>query len=149
MSIRETFSTTMLLSVTNECDKGTVMQISTLLGQVYDIASQSILWNKTFLHLSNHVFGVCNFGNTKAMRVVFFFRALKTSYRFQKCTKKLRKSFFFWDNCIWIGIVKLSLLRTEYYSLIADVLTSSPKIWHLNKRDFFQLNFLGSDRWKW
>ena len=59
----------------------------------------------------------------------------------------VRKIFSFWDNCIWIGIVKLSLLRTGYFSSVANVLTSSPKIWHVNKRDFLQLNCLSSDQW--
>ena len=43
--------------------------------------------------------------------------------------------------------MKLSLWRTRYFSSGANVLTTSPKIWHVNKRDFFQLNFLGSERW--
>ena len=32
--------------------------------------------------------------------------------------------------------LKLSLLGTGYFSWAANVLTSSPKIWHVNKRDF-------------
>ena len=54
--------------------------------------------------------------------------------------------FCFWDNCIWIGILKLSPWRTRYFSSEANVLTSSPKILHVNKRDFFLLSFLGGDR---
>ena len=61
----------------------------------------------------------------------------------------MRKSFCLRDNCISIGIVKLSLLRTGYFSSAANVLTSSPKIWHVNKRDFFQLHWFGSDEWIW
>ena len=40
---------------------------------------------------------------------------------------------------------KWFLLRRGYFSLAANVLTSSPKIWHVNKRDFFEHNFLDSD----
>ena len=58
-------------------------------------------------------------------------------------------NFFFWDNCIWIGIVKLSPLRTGYVSSTGNVLTTSPKSWHIKNRDFFQLNCLGSDQWIW
>ena len=97
-----------------------------------------------FRHLSNHVFGVRNFRNTKAMRVMFFFKRFRISAWLQKSRKRLRKTFFFTDNCIWIGIVKLSLLRTGYLSSESNVLTSSPKIWHVNKGDFFQLNCIGS-----
>ena len=76
-------------------------------------------------------------------------KILKIYSRFQKCSTKLRKSFFLRDNFIWTGIVKLSLLRIRYFSSAANVLTSSPKIWHVNKRDVFQLNWLGSDQWIW
>ena len=55
----------------------------------------------------------------------------------------------FWDNCIWTGIVKLSLLGTGNFQSAANLLTSSPKIFHLNKTDFFQLNWLGSAQWQW
>ena len=54
-----------------------------------------------------------------------------------------------WDNCIWICIVKLSLLRTGYFSSATYVLTSSPNIWPVNKRDFFELNWLGCDQLIW
>ena len=46
-----------------------------------------------FMHLSNHVFGVLNFGNTKAMRVIFFFKTFKVSARLQKSSKNLEKLF--------------------------------------------------------
>ena len=60
--------------------------------------------------------------------------------------EKIQKKFFcFPDNCICIGIVKLSLLGTAYLGSAANVLTSSTKIWHFSKRDFFQLNFFVTD----
>ena len=103
-----------------------------------------------FRHLSNHVFGVRNFGNTKAARVIFFFsKCSKFSLDFKNAAKNWEKLFSFRDNCIWIGIVKLSLLRTGYFSLTANVLTSSPKILHVNKRHFFTLNWFGSGQWIW
>ena len=52
-------------------------------------------------------------------------------------------------NFIWIGMVKLYLLRNGYFSLAANVLTSSPKIWHVNKRRFRPVNWFGSDQWIW
>ena len=100
-----------------------------------------------FRHLSDHFFAVRNFGNTKCIRAIYFPKLFKISYRFRKCRKKLGKAFSLRDNCIWIGIVKLSLLRRGYFSLVGNVLTSSPTIWHVNKRDFCQLNWLGSDQW--
>ena len=54
--------------------------------------------------------------------------------------------FSFWDNSIWIGSVELSLLRREYLSSAVNVLTSSLKIFHITKKDFFQLNSLDSNQ---
>ena len=102
-----------------------------------------------FLHLSNYLFGVPNFETTKGLRVTFFFKMFKIWVRFEKCRKRRRKSLFFWDNCILICVVKLSLLRTEYFSLAANVLRSCPKNWQPNKRDFFQLNLFSSDQLIW
>ena len=44
--------------------------------------------------------------------------------------------------CITTGIVKLTLLRTEYLPLAANMLPNSPEIWYVNKRYFFQLDGL-------
>ena len=54
--------------------------------------------------------------------------------------KNREKIFCFWDNCISPGIVKLTLLRTGYLSLAANMLANSPKIWHVSKRYLFKLN---------
>ena len=61
--------------------------------------------------------------------------------------RKIEKKFFYFsDNCIWIGIIQMSLLWTGYFPSVAKMLISIPKIWRVNKRDFFQLNFLASDQ---
>ena len=79
----------------------------------------------------------------------FFSKYSKFNLLFGKAEKNWQKVFFFWDNCIWIAMVKLSLLGTGYFSWGANVLTSSTKISHVNKGDFFILNWLGSDQWIW
>ena len=66
----------------------------------------------------------------------FYSKCLKFNLDFKNAAKNWEKVFCFWDNCIWIGIVKFSLLRTGHFSSAANVLTSSRKIWHVNKRDF-------------
>ena len=128
--IRVNFSNSLSMGAINKFDKGAVTQISTVLGHVYHVACWRVFWNGTFYTFFS------NFKKTKSMRVMFIFKMLRVSARFQKWSKKLRKSFCWLDNCIWIGIVKLSLLRTGYFSSAANVLTSSPKILHVNKRDF-------------
>ena len=75
----------------------------------------------------------------------FYSRYSKSNLDFRNGEKNWEKVVCFWDNCIWIiGIVRVSLLRKGYLSLAANVLTSSPKTWHVNKRDFFQLKWLES-----
>ena len=60
--------------------------------------------------------------------------------------KKIEKKFFYvLDNWISIGCVKMPLLRREYLSSAINVLTNSPKMFHMTKRDFLKLNFLDSD----
>ena len=125
------------------------MQIPTVLGTFTMLLVEGFSQTRPFRHLSNHIFRVGNFANTKAMRVIFFSKYSKFQLDFKKEGKILRKTFCFSDNCIWICTVKLSLLRSGYFSLGDNVLTSSPKIGHVNKRDFFEHNFLVSDQWIW
>ena len=100
-----------------------------------------------FRHLSDYVFGVRNFENTKSMKVIFFFKYLKFQLDFKNAARNSENVFCWLNNCMRIGIVKLSLLRTGYFSSAANVLTGSPKIWHVKSRDFFLLNRLRSDQW--
>ena len=82
-------------------------------------------------------------------RLSFFSKYLKFIVNFKNAAKKWAKLFYIWDNWIWIGTVKFSVLRTGYFSSTASVLTSSPKIWHVMKRPIFKLNCLGSDQRIW
>ena len=102
-----------------------------------------------FRHLSDYVFRVRNIWSTKSMGVIFSWKHLKFNLDFKNAAKIWEKVFRFWDNSVWNGIVKLFLLRTGCLSSAASMLTSSPKIWHVNKRDSFQLNCLCSDQWIW
>ena len=79
----------------------------------------------------------------------FSWKRSKFEIHFKNAAKNWEKVFCFSDNCIWIGIVILSLWRTRYFSSAANVLRSSRKILHVNRRDFSQLNFLGIDWWIW
>ena len=60
--------------------------------------------------------------------------------------KTIQKNICFLDNSIWIGCIKLPLPRREYLSSAVNVLTKSPNIFHISKRDFFQLNCLHIDQ---
>ena len=76
-----------------------------------------------------------------------FPKYLKFNLDFKKAAQNSQKVFRFKDNCFLIGIVKFFLFRTGYSSSAAIVLKRSAKIFHVNKRDFFQLRRLGSDQW--
>ena len=73
-----------------------------------------------------------------------FSKCSKFDLDFKNAEKNSDKGFFFSDNIIWISIVKLPMLGTGYLSLAANVLTRSSKIWHVNNRNFFQLNCFGT-----
>ena len=79
----------------------------------------------------------------------FFSKYLKFILDLKNEAKYWQKVLCLWDNCIWIGIVKLSLLRRGYFSSTTNVLTSSPKTWHVKNRDFFRLHWPGNDRLIW
>ena len=51
--------------------------------------------------------------------------------------KKVENVFCFWNNSIWIGCVKLSVLRREYLPSELNVLKNSLKISPFTKKDFF------------
>ena len=55
---------------------------------------------------------------------------------------KLQKVVSFWDNCMWMGSTKLSLIGRQQLSTAHIVLTNSLKLLHLTKSDFLQLNCL-------
>ena len=82
-------------------------------------------------------------------RSPFLSKCLKFNPDLKNAGKNWENVFSFLDNCIWIGIVKLSLWRTRYFSSAANALTRSPKILHVTNRYFFKLNFLGCDRSIW
>ena len=84
---------------------------------------------------------VRNFGNTLAMSAIFFFSICsKFNLDFKNAKKNSEKFFCFWDNCIWVGCLKHSLLKTEDMPRAVNVLTNSLKSFRINKRHFFKLN---------
>ena len=91
----ETFSDSKDLAVINEYDKNANMEISTVLGHVYDVPCQRIFSRGLFRHLYDYVFGVRNFEITKSMSIIFFVKMLIISSRFQNQHKIWRKSFWF------------------------------------------------------
>ena len=94
-------------------------------------------------------FGVGNFGNTEAMRVIFFWKCSKFNGDLENAAKKQEKIFCFWDKWIWIVCIELSLLRREYLSSAVNVLTKSLKTLDVTNIDVFQGIYFHSDQWIW
>ena len=94
-------------------------------------------------------FGMRSFGNTLAMRVIFFWKFWKYYRYFKNAEKNWEKVFTFRGNCIWIGYFTSFLLRREYYWLAVNVLKNSSEILLITKRDFSELNCFHSDQQIW
>ena len=65
-----------------------------------------------------------------------FWKYAKFNLDFKNAEKNWGNIFCFWDNYIWIGCVKLFLLRIEHLWSAVNVLTNSPKILHTLKETF-------------
>ena len=135
MLIRENFSNSICWAVTNESNKATVMQIPRVLGHVLPYC----LWK----HIVKQDFSDI-YLTTFSESVISEIQNLWGPSFFSKCSNFNLDL----ENGAKNG-EKLFLLRTGYFLSAANVLTRSPKIWHLNKRDFFQLNWLSSGQWLW
>ena len=98
-----------------------------------------------FTHWSNPIFQSPQFRKCVNNEVHLFLKNVQNLiYISKKKEKNSDKIHSFWDNCIWIGCLKLSLLRREYLSSPVNVLRNNLNILYITKRDFLQLNYLHS-----
>ena len=67
---------------------------------------------------------------------MFFWNCSKFIADSKDAEKKSEKIFCFWDKCIWIVCIHLSLLIREYLSLAVHVLRKSLKNIHVSKSEF-------------
>ena len=72
----------------------------------------------------------------------FFWKSSKFNLDIQNAGKNQENVFSFWDNSMWMGCIKFSLLGREHLSTALIVLTNLLKLSHISKRDFLQLNSL-------
>ena len=124
-----------------------VVQIATLFEQVYHVTRQRVLWNGTFCTYILPRFPECLISEINQLwGSSFFWKCSKFKVDFKNATKNSEKAFSFWDNCVRIGCVKLSLLRKEYLSSAVNVLKKSYKVLRLTKTDFFWHKYLPDDQ---
>ena len=122
--LRETFCNSIALTLINKYGKGAVVQIWTVFGPVYHVAFCRVFRNGTFFF----------------KRGIFFMKMFKNWSTFWKWRKNREKVFPFRDICLWVGGVKLSLLRTEYFWRTVNVLKNSPKILLIYRSEIFEIN---------
>ena len=145
--MREIFSNPIPFIEINKYAKCAVLQISTVLLLAHHAGCQSVLWNRIFLDIYlKSSFAVRNLGNKSAMRFFFFGKCSKFNVDFKNAKKNWEKISIFWDNRIWNGCCKLSLLRRAYLSRQVNALRNSFKTLHISKRDFLQRNCLHNDQ---
>ena len=124
-----------------------VVQIATLFEQVYHVIRQRVLWNGTFCTYILPRFPECVISEINQLwGSSFFWKCSKFKVDFENLRKNPEKAFCFWDNCVRIGCVKLSLLRKEYLSSAVNVLKKSYKALRLTKTDFFWRKYLPDDQ---
>ena len=70
-----------------------------------------------------------------------FSKCSKFDIEIKNADESWQKCCYFLGNCIWIGSVKLSLLRSEYLSWVANVLRDNPKILPSLTENFSNLTF--------
>ena len=135
-----------MFTVINKYGKGSVLDIGTVFGAVFHVACGRVLWNVTFQTFIQSPFSESVISEIHSLwGSSFFWKCSKFNVDYRNAEKNWEKVFCFWDNSIWIGCVKLSLLRAEYFSSAVNVLTNSLKILNSSNIDLFQLNYVHSD----
>ena len=149
MSLRESFSKSIDLTVVKKYDKGDVMQISTLFVPFTMLLVQQCSERGLLKYLSNHDLGVLISEIQNLWWSSFLKKYSRFNLHFKYAKKNPEKVFCFWENFIWVTTINFSLLRKGYLSLEANMLAKSPKIWRITTRDFFYFNWFDCDQLIW
>ena len=124
-----------------------LVQMATVFEPVYHVACQRIFWNGTFCTYILPRFPECLISEINQLWGSYlFWKCSKFKVDFENGRKYQEKAFYFWDNYVRNGCVKLSVLRREYLPSEYNVLTNSYKSLRLTTTDFFRLNYLPNDQ---
>ena len=99
----------MNFAVINEHDKGDVMHFEISSGTFTMLFAKRSSKTGLFRHLSNHVLRVCNFENTKAIKLIFFLQNVQNFSKTSKKQQKIPKKFFV-SEIIPSELVSLNIL---------------------------------------
>ena len=135
-----------MFTVINKYGKAAVVDIGTVFGAVFLVGCGRVLWNVTFQTLIQSHFSESVISEIHCLWGSSVFRKYsKFNVDYRNAEKNSEKVSCFWDNSIWIGCIKLSLLRGEYLSSVVNVLKNSFKILNSSKIDLFRLNYVHSN----
>ena len=99
--------------------------------------SINVLTGGFFFFLVNPVFAVYNFRKKSPLRLNFFLEYCKLYVDSVNAAKNWENIFWFWDNCIWIGGVRHSLLvRKNTFHLVLICLQNVRRFQILLKQNF-------------
>ena len=91
---------------------------------------------RAFRHLSKDVFCARLFRKYISYERIFFWKCSKFNGDSKNAEKNWEKRFCFWDKCIWIVCILLSLLIREYLSQAVTLLRKGLKNFCFSKSDF-------------
>ena len=135
-----------MFTLINKYGKAVIVHIGRVFGSVFDVACGRVLWKVTFQTFIQSPFSASVISEIHWLwGSSFFWKCSKFNEDYRNAEKNWEKVFCFWDNSIWIGCVKLSLLRGEYLSSAVNVLKNSLEILNSSNIDLFQLNYVHSD----
>ena len=80
------------------------------------------------------------------MSVILFWKYSIFNVDFENTLKNGENVFGFWDNCMWMGCIKLSLFVRAHLSTTVVVLTNSLNLFFITKRDLLQLKCISSEQ---
>ena len=96
------------------------------------------------------IFTVCNFGNTLAIAIIFFFsKCLRFNLDCRNGTKNWEEDFRFSNNCIWFGSSKFSQSSIGCLPSALNLLRNISKISSNSTGDIFEINFSQKDENRW
>ena len=139
MSLRVTFPTQLPSQWSLELVKALSLRLNRCFGLFTMTPVERSSQTGVFRHLSKHVFLGRQFRKYISYEGhLFFWKCSKFNADSRNAEENSEKVFCFWDRCIWIVWIHLSLLLREYVSLAVNVLRKGLKNFHESESDFCQ-----------
>ena len=123
-------------TVINKYGKGGAVQISTVFCPPYMVLVEGSYEKGLLERFDSQRFSESVISDIHQLSGSSLSRCSKFKLHLKNAEKKWGNVFSFFHNCTWIGCLKLSLLRREYFSLVVHMLGNILKTFHITKRHF-------------